>query len=348
MNSKGQIVHFLGWDKKFVPQFIDFVQESYGTDQHLFLIYGAVRDGELPEGMGSIYHYYPSLLKAAAGLLKQLRQARKVILHGLFSAHLYYLLALQPWVLRKCYWVIWGGDLYVHNVQNKDWRWYKNEWIRRFVIPRLGHVITHFKGDYELAKHWYGARGELHKCFMYTSNIFADCSVVAESYDGTNILLGNSASQTNNHIDALEKLRPFAGENIKIHCPLSYGDPGYADRVAQVGKAMFGGKFIALREFMPFERYIEFLAGIDIAIFNHDRQQGVGNTITLLGQGVKVYMKKSITTRSTMDELGIKVFDLSEINLDPISDYVKKNNKDAVKREFSEENLRIQLRAIFE
>ena len=46
---------------------------------------------------------------------------------------------------------------------------------------------------------------------------------------------------------------------------------------------------------MPFNQYLEFLGKIDIAIFNHRRQQGFGNAITLLGLGKKVYLN-SVST----------------------------------------------------
>lgn len=47
------------------------------------------------------------------------------------------------------------------------------------------------------------------------------------------------------------------------------------------GKELFGEKFIPLTEFMTFEKYLEFLGSIDIAIFAHKRQQAMGNTITI-------------------------------------------------------------------
>ena len=39
-----------------------------------------------------------------------------------------------------------------------------------------------------------------------------------------NILIGNSATETNNHIEVLDLLSKFKNEDIKIYVPLSYGD----------------------------------------------------------------------------------------------------------------------------
>ncbi|MFC6669724.1 hypothetical protein [Marinobacterium aestuariivivens] len=67
----------------------------------------------------------PCLLKKTVALSKSMWQAEKIILHGLFNSHIFYILAFQPWLLRKCSWVIWGGDLYIREAKIRDWRWKK-------------------------------------------------------------------------------------------------------------------------------------------------------------------------------------------------------------------------------
>jgi len=91
---------------------------------------------------------------------------------------------------------------------------------------------------------------------------------------------------------------------------------------------MFGDKFILLLNFMPFEKYIELLGQIDIAVFAHKRQQAMGNTITLLGLGKKVYMRSDVTPWKLFLELGVKIFDVENINFSQISPHeVELNNK---------------------
>ena len=46
----------------------------------------------------------------------------------------------------------------------------------------------------------------------------------------------------------------------------------------------FWRKFKPLVDFMPFDEYLNLLAKVDIAIFNHKRQQAMGNTTILLGE----------------------------------------------------------------
>lgn len=343
MAKSGKILHLFGWDKKFVLPFIDFVDDHFDRCEHRFIVHGGAQADDIPQDKG-ITHY-PSLLKSALPVMAEIRSARKVILHGLFSSHLLYLLMLQPWLLKKCYWTIWGGDLYIHQTDFKDWRHAKNEWCRRFVISRVGHFITHIRGDYELAQQWYGAQGQWHECFMYPSNLFKWYSIESSPHEGTNILLGNSATPSNNHFEAMEKLRPFANQNIRIYCPLSYGDAAYGDQVEAAGKRIFGDKFIPLREFMLLEKYLELLSEIDVAIFNHNRQQGMGNATMLLGLGKDLYLQKTTTQWGFFKSIGVAIRSIDDFDLP--SKGRNRANVEIIKRYFSEKKLIMQLSKIF-
>jgi dTDP-N-acetylfucosamine:lipid II N-acetylfucosaminyltransferase len=339
------ILHVLGWDRKFVSPFVDFINQHFESSQHAFLIHGAEAT-QTGIKHANVTHC-PSLLRNIGSVLAAIRKSRKIIIHGLFSSHLLYILAIQPWMLKKCHWTMWGGDLYIHNSPVKNWRWRKNEWLRRFVISRLGHLITQIEGDFELGQRWYGAKGRWQECFMYPTNIFRDQDRQLKPHTEVNILLGNSATVSNNHLDAIEKLRPYAENNIRIYCPLSYGDSQYADQVEHTGKAVFGKKFIALRDFMPYGQYLELLDSIDIGIFNHDRQQGVGNIVALLGLGKKVYIRSNISSWGHLQSIGVEVFDSSQINIQPLQQPFIQSNIRRISDYYSEPNLIAQLKTIF-
>ena len=334
---------------KFIPPFIDFLGKNFNLFQHRFWLKGDKKQHPYKDNP-STYQVKSSLLGNLLGhikLIADLHRAEKVILHGLFDIRIVLLLSSMPWLLKKCYWVIWGGDLYIHEAEKKDNRWYRHEWIRRFAISRLGHFITHVRGDYELAQKWYGAKGQWHECFMYTSNLYRDYPIEPKPHDGINILLGNSATPTNNHLDALEKLRPFSDENIKIYCPLSYGDISYGDLVERAGSEIYGDKFIPLRNFMPFDQYLKLLSIIDIAIFNHNRQQGMGNIVGLLGMRKKVFIRNDITTWDSLKNIGAVAYNIQQIDLSKIENATEKQNKENIMKYFSEKNLTLNLSKIF-
>lgn len=290
------ILH-IGPCDKFIPPFIEFVKDNFDFSKHEFLLSNSMSENEFisypnvklsgKDKVSKIRHY--------ASVISKMRQADKIILHSLFDIKIVQILFFSPWLLKKCYWVMWGGDLYVHSLGKRTRYWYKNEFFRRPVIKNMGHLVTYIKGDVDLARKWYGATGEYHECLMYLSNTYKALDIPNIKSSTINIQIGNSADPSNNHIEILDKLLPFKDKNIRIYAPLSYGDKAHAKEVISTGKELFGDKFIALTDFMPFEEYLKFLGSIDIAIFNHKRQQAMGNTITLLGLGKTVFIRSDTT-----------------------------------------------------
>lgn len=344
--SRRPIVH-LAVSDKFMAPYVEFVNAHFDPAEHLFLL-SPLNQNSIPQAENVIDLSDYSRLRMVLKWLWAIARARKVILHGLFDFRLVRVLALVPWWLSKCYWVIWGGDLYYHIMDKKDPNFHRNEHFRQFVICRLGGLITQIRGDFELARKWYGATGRWYECFMYPSNLYHEPCIRTRPHETTNILVGNSATDTNNHIEVLDKLRVYADKNIRIYCPLSYGDFEYAQKISDYGMALFGDKFIALRDFMSFEKYLDLLAQIDIAVFNHNRQQGMGNITTLLGLGKKVYMRQDVTSYQTFKNLDILVFDVAKIDLSRIDNDASKINQRKVYDYFSIKNLTYQWSQIYD
>lgn len=344
--NEGTVLHLFGWDKKFVLPFRDFIHEHLPDGRHQFIIFGDVTSSDVPISPDT--SVMPHILKNAIAITKAMNKADKIVIHGLFNNHLLYLLTIQPWLLKKCYWFIWGGDLYTHNAEIKDWRWKKNEILRQFILKRIGHIVTYIKGDFDLAKKWYGVTGEYHYCVMYPSNLYEDIKISPKKDAVTNILVGNSADPTNNHKEAFEKIVYHKNEKIKIFCPLSYGPVDSVKYTADLGDKLFEDKFIPLLDFIELERYQKILGEIDIAVFAHKRQQAMGNIISLLGLGKKVYMRSDITPWAMLEKLGIKVFDLTDFDLAPINDEARKKNQEKIISNFSKVALARQLRNVFE
>lgn len=343
-----RILHIAPCDK-FIPPFIGFIKNNFSFEQHEFLLLSGMGEANLAKAK-NIYlakravkdrfkYYFRTTIK--------MQQADKIILHGLFDIKLVLILFFTPWLLKKCYWVVWGGDLYVYQFGERNWKWKIKEFFRRPVIKNMGNLVTYIEGDIELARKWYGAKGQYRECIMYLSNVYKELGIPESISEITNIQVGNSADPSNNHIEALEKLLPYKDDDICIYVPLSYGDQIHAKKVITQGKKWFGDKFIPLTDFMPFEEYLRFLGSIDIAIFNHKRQQAMGNAITLLGLGKKVYMRSDVTQWDFFQELGIKVSDITQIE-SSLYESCKQpalSNLLKVKSYFSRENLLNQLKA---
>jgi dTDP-N-acetylfucosamine:lipid II N-acetylfucosaminyltransferase len=335
-----KILHIAGCDK-FIPPFIEFMKEYFDFSAHDFLIMEGIASKEL-KITPNVHHSkrsIPSRLKHYWQAMIKMHQADKVILHGLFDIYLVIILFFMPWLLKKCYWIMWGGDFYFPE---------KQSWIKKQVIKKMGYLITSMRGDYKYVKQYYRIKGKRIDCFVYPSNLYKEYNIKPKKSSTINIQLGNSADPTNNHFEVLEQLVKCKNEDIKIFTPLSYGNEEYSQSVITKGKELFGEKFISLTEFMTFEKYLEFLSEIDIAVFAHKRQQAMGNIITLLGLGKKIYLRSDITTWDEFKEMGIEIYDVAKIDLELIGNKTKKNNIQKIKNKYSRINLIKDLTRVFD
>lgn len=335
-------------EEKFIEPFIEFIEKNFDSTQHKYLIKRSEKFKSKSRENVTFVEEKLSKFKEFLIYATHLNRAEKIFLHGLFNNSIIIILFVQPWLLKKCYWLIWGGDLYYYQNRPKGFRHDIIEKVRAFVIRRIGNFITYLKGDYELTQKWYGSRGKYCECLMYPSNLHKEYVVPNKQGGAVNIMVGNSADPTNNHAEIFQRLEPYKDCNINIYCPLSYGPDKYAKKIAKVGKDLFGEKFVPLLDFMPFEEYIKLLGQIDLAIFAHKRQQAMGNIISLLGLGKKVYMRSDITPWAMFNSLGIKVYDLENFKIDSMNVHQINENKNLVKNNFSEKTLFCQWREILE
>ena len=352
---KYQIVHIVNNDK-FIKSFIDVIEKYFDSREHLFIfLYGGSEDDfPIPkaENILNINNRFigrNNIIELSKALDHFLSDADKVILHSLFSIDLINYLYSHKSLLKKCYWVMWGGDLYSYLSANKTLRSAFGRYRKRQVIRQIGGIITFVEGDYELAKKWYGAKGGYHECLVYPSNTYKEIKLQAVEHDYPTLLVGNSADPSNNHFEIFNKLKTLDDKSFRVICPLSYGDMAYAKKVAEEGRKLFGGRFLPHLDFLHYQDYMKILAQVNIAVFAHKRQQGMGNIITLLGLGKKVYMRSDVTSCEMFSDIGVHVYDIKCMNVD-VSSFdalIRQKNIAAVKRHFSEERLVSHWRKIF-
>ncbi len=152
---------------------------------------------------------------------------------------------------------------------------------------------------------------------------------------GGDILLGNSPTPANNHIEALKMLKPLLPENSSIIAPLNYGDPVkvkfYGDSISRFGAELFGERFKPLRTWMPLEKYHEYLSRCGIVIMNHRRQQGLGTISTALYKGAKVFLRQENPVYAWYSKMGVTVFSMDEL-LSPSKETLKPLKEETAER----------------
>jgi hypothetical protein len=344
------IVH-IGSATVFMPPFIRLMETTpFNKNKHFFFLSESISTDEIVESSrvklikGNIFKKIAMMLE----LLSLMKDSDKVILHGLFDPKVILLLFFNRKVLKKTYWVLWGGDLYCYKFCPKNWKNKLRYFFLGSVIKNIGNIITYIKGDYCYAVEWFGSKANYHECIMYSSNLYKEYKAPSKQHSGINIQVGNSADPSNNHLEIFDKLEAFKEQDIKIYAPLSYGNQVYAKQVIAEGKKRFSDKFEALTEIMSFDQYLAFLGKIDIAVFNHKHQQAMGNTITLLGLGKKVYMRSDVTQWEFFKEHGMVIFDIENFKLTPMPKESAQTNILYTKDYFSEENYQQQLSEVFQ
>lgn len=351
MNEKN-ILH-VGNIDKFIFPFVQFNEENLQGCHHEYLFYGydsrleGIARVEQCKNKGKNRNVKKFLFYKKS--IRKIKKADVVILHSTNNKVINWLLYLLPKsYAKKCKWIVWGGDL--HNAQlSPEKQKSVPERIKRKIIPWFSTIATVSEGNYNLAKKNYGATGSFVQCFSYPTNIPPKLTDSEQKRKETiNILIGNSADPINEHEEVFRKLksRPEYSEDVKIYCPLSYGNKVYKKEMIELGFKLFGKEnFYPLTELLPIEEYNKLLLDIDIAIFNHKRPQALGNTVSLLSLGKRVYACSYTTQWDFFTELGVHLGDVQELNLKENIDSEK--NSKIINNFFSKEKLILQLNNLY-
>jgi len=142
------------------------------------------------------------------------------------------------------------------------------------------------------------------------------------SCSGNDILVGNSASPENNHLDVFNFLHEnLSSSGRRIVVPLSYGDMNYRQYVVDAGIEFFGDAFQPLMGYMDRASYFEALSSCGYVFMNHARQQAVGNISSALLSGAHVFMNPSSPLYELLRAQGAEVdaLDGSSVELTPLS-----------------------------
>lgn len=163
--------------------------------------------------------------------------------------------------------------------------------------------------------------------------------------NGNNILIGNSSTPTNNHIETFELLSKLNLENRNIIVPLSYGNKNYGDRIEKKGFIYFKDKIKCIRTFLPLNEYNEIISSCEIVIMNHTRQQAFGNILSALSFGATLYINEKSSIYSYLKKIGIFFYSTNSLNniintkIPILSEYQIKSNQKIVADLYSFNNI---------
>jgi hypothetical protein len=344
----------------FCNDYIEKINLLFTNQEHHFYIYGHGNfSNDKKYNNITIRTHIEKKLELYKFIIFNFIKADKIILHSLFLDNdlMILITVLQRIVGKKYCWWIWGGDLYnsyweALNLNKLSIEYIKGEFIRKILIKELHHISATNIEDYRLTKKWYNTKAKYNYSF-YPIKLYKLPNVNVDR-KCINILIGNSATKENRHIDALNILSFLKNnENVRIYCPLSYPEDArsYIYTVKKYGTKLFGDRFIAITNFLPYDKYMDLLNSIDIAIFNNNRQQAGGNIASLIYMGKKVYINSLNPFYNYWKRKKAKVFKFNKLNqneftqlLDELS---KEKNSEIVADALSDSNFRDSCGKIF-
>ena len=177
-------------------------------------------------------------------------------------------------------------------------------------IDRVNIVVPVVPGDYWVLKNNFNIKPALFH-LNYVNPIFEQ--KVYSELTSNNILLGNSANFTSNHIEAIKGLSKLDLGSRKVIIPLNYGDIHSRDYISDFAKKNLPNNAECLTNFLPFEDYQNILSSCSIFVMNHLRQQAVGNIVQGIMNGANIYLNKSSTVYQFLKGKGFIVSEMGEL-----------------------------------
>lgn len=267
--------------------------------------------------------------------IKHLRKCDCIIAHGMVNVKVLTLFYLWPNLLKKTNWVIWGGDIYDNSDSKQGLPARLICSMRKFVYPRVRWATSLSRRDYAYARKQYGLSAfEFEGCYPVPASTNSKLISDLRSNGGhgcnsgtKTIQVGNSATVSNQHIDALNELSRYKDEDIEVFLPLNYGPAGYeqyATHVIKHAEKLFGSnKVVALRDQVDGAAYLKMLAKVDVGVFNNNRQQAMGNISQLLLLGTKIYIRKDVSMWDHFDSLGCQLNSFESIRSQSFNEFIR-------------------------
>lgn len=238
---------------------------------------------------------------------------------------------INPKLWKKIIWRTWGHDTGIEYIKGEHYynikRYIKNKYfrfiVRHFKVVGIANLVDDVDissrfGDVKMYPLGY-LNPEKDEILEHIKNNFH------KSDKTMNILLGHSGFPNDNHIKILESLKNYLSEDICIFLVMSYGDKNYISLVKEYVNKTFidTKKIIIIEEFMPYKDYMEFLAKMDIAIFDGDRSYALGNIFALMYFEKKIYLNERGIIKKSFDMDNIPYHLTSSIGFVSYEDFVK-------------------------
>lgn len=233
--------------------------------------------------------------------------------------------------------------LYLKGYRNV-FKWEKNKKFR-YIANRIDSIQYCCKYDASFIEEYIHRKIPSYEVFNYSlSEVLGDLKD-SPFVSGKNIMVGNSASFSNNHLYVLNFLQKIGlNSETKLIMPLSYGGTArYVDDVEKKYNDAFPGQVHTLRQYLPLHEYNKVFLNVNSCIMPAWRQESIGTIIICLYLGIKVFMSNNSPLYKWLIECGFKIYELELVTREflesPLDDTIRQFNRKLVLDRYSEEKV---------
>lgn len=338
------ILHLIHDDRKIIPRMISQFEEVY-PGYNIFLCVVRSCDGYK---LNYLEHNSLVINSNSEDVSKiPWEKVDKICIHYLNFSKLRYLYKiLSKYKLKKCkiIWFIWSGDIY-DIIERKGYNLYANNnsylelrkykirgvcsfikktlqtWrtkisdfaICYFIDKRIDYIVCNSIDEFQLFSE-YIKFSRCKKLLNFSYYPIEDTlgDLVNKEVNGDSIIIGNSASESNNHEYILQIIQNVDLKGRKIYVPLSYGENANYIKVIEEKYSLLNNVVI-MKDFLPIEQYNSLLLTCNTFVYGNYRSEGWGNILVALYLGGKVYVSKKSFLAKYLAKEGYKFFLTEEI-----------------------------------
>tara|TARA_B110001452_G_scaffold210688_1_gene181121 strand:+ start:3350 stop:4474 length:1125 start_codon:yes stop_codon:yes gene_type:complete len=362
------IIH-LAIDDKFLNGFIANLRKIDKIENHFFII---LTDNEIKYPLDSnLVNYVLSDRYNLTSNLKKKIPFKKLIIHGFTDTMRASVLQLPRTI--KITTIIYGFEIYSHigkktkiyaletlklkkkrkkNYRNiRDYIWIiRNELIKKKInkqsFKRIDVIAHYLENEYLIFKKHLNLNATFLDFNMgYTSDILDLKKINNIDYSpDRNILIGNSADPSNNHLDIFRKINDFQINKFdNIYCPLSYAEnfefPNYKKKICDIGSKRFKSKFRPIINQLTKIEFNKLIRSCEKIILYNFRSQGGTCVWCALYFGIDLYLSEKNPFYKYFTSKGAVIFKIEngvDLNISLDNDQ-KEINKKILLDNFSDE-----------
>ena len=333
-----KILHLMR-EEKFTQGIAEFYDSHFNNGEHEICYVTKKGSTQINHSLSiKQFEFYSNCFRSKT-FYRFIKKYDWIIIHSIFFGTKVKLAFILNKLLKKIIWIEWGFDLY--NSDSK--KGFSNRVIDTYFKTHLFEIVCIFEPDINYYRKIF-PKSKVK--IVYAPYIYSQTppdllrysnesrlKITIKNNDPFYIQVGHQSNKQIDHIKTLTRLLKFKENNIKIVLPLSYGDKNNALRVKKFAMENFKkDKIIVLEDFLPKDDYVKILNRIDIAIFETQRQIGLGNINRLVFKNTKLFLTKDSIMYNYFINNGVPVESADDIDFMSFDDFIKpKQSKNADK-----------------